>query len=328
MANQISFTEENVKKNAFDFPKLKLAKGERARLTIVESPYVEYVHNIQKPILNEDGTVQYKTQERKNGTEYTVPKLAFVSNPICLGTTSVLDENGLDPDNCPVCARAARGEKGYFPKRRFAMHVIRTNTKPNSFDPLTPPSRQLIIWAFTDNVFAKIVEYQKQWGLNKHDLQLGPCEDATFQKAELNIAPDVAVTPAEIAEYFAKENQASDPTVFCGNKKTRKFIEEDLAIVDETWARAKGEDDSLPTSSGASLTDGIKGLLDEDTTTGVPSESVSPVTSFDDLVTPKSTDEEGWFKEPEAETVSEPEPAAEPEKKPTELSVDDILAGL
>ena len=53
MGKQLSFTEENVKKNPFDYPKLKLAKGETARLTVVENPYSEWVHNIQKPLLDE-----------------------------------------------------------------------------------------------------------------------------------------------------------------------------------------------------------------------------------------------------------------------------------
>lgn len=289
MGKQIAFTEENVKKNPFDYPKLKLAKGESARLTIVESPFSEWVHSIQKPMLDESNNVMYKTQERRDGTEYQVPKLTFVSNPLCLGEDDALEADGSDPANCPICARAVAGGKGFFPKRRFAMHVIRTATRPGSNSPMEPFSGSLIIWAFTDNVFSNITAIGKEFGLKDHDLILGPCEDATFQKAKLNAAGGTAVDSATRAAIYDKKNQAEDPTVFCGTRKNKARILDDLAIVDAVWELAGGEDNSAPVTSAKSLNEGIGALLDE------------------------LTDDEGWAKEaPKAEKVEKPAATPEP----------------
>jgi hypothetical protein len=323
MGKQLSFTEENVKKNPYDYPKLKLAKGESARLTVVENPYSEWVHNIQKPQLDEAGNLLYKTMTRKDDTEYQTPRLSFVSNPICLGKDEALDADGIDPENCPVCARAAAGGKGFFPKRRFAMHVIRTVTAPNSNKAQDPYAGSLIIWAFTDNVFSEIFRLNNEHGLDEHDLILGPCEDATFQKAKLSIAKDTAPTEEQKKAIFAEKNRSEDPTVFCGNRKSEARILDDLKVVDDTWALVKGDGEAEPT---ASLNDGISALLDD------------------------TKDEQGWSKtgpdEPKpapAAAASEPTPvgsfdelpdtpAAAPEKpkvasKPT-TNIDDILDGL
>lgn len=332
MGTQLSFTEENIKKNPFDYPKLKLAKGENARLTIVEDPYSEYVHSIQKPQLDERGNVLYRTAERKDGTEYQVPKLTWVSSPICLGERDVLDENGIDPDNCPVCARAAAGEKGFYPKRRFAMHVIRTNTRPKTFDAVDPYSGQLIIWAFTDTIFNKLFGFQKEFGLKDHDLKLGPCTDENFQKAELNVANDTAVEPKMRKAIFDEKNRAEDPSVFCGMRKTKARIEEDLAQVDAQWALAKGEDpdeEGFPTA--ASLNEGIGALLSEDepeeeapkkakakTKAKAKEETkVEPAVSFDDLPDLLGDDSEG-----------DEEEAPKTEKSDGAISLDDLLDNL
>lgn len=289
MGKQLSFTEENVKKNPFDYPKLKLAKGETARLTYVEDPYSEYVHSIQKPVLDERNNVLYRTVEGKNGSEYTVPKLTWVSSPICLGDTDVLDSEGIDPENCPVCAKAAAGEKGFYPKRRFAMHVIRTNVRPGGFEPVEPYSGQLIIWAFTDTIFNKLFAFQKKWGLDTHDLELGPCTDADFQKADLNVSSDTAVDAKTRKAIFDEKNRSEDPTVFCGSRKSRQRIEEDLALVDEQWAKAnKEETGGSSLSTAKSLNEGIGALLDGDSES-VPTvkadvkTSPDPVDSFDAL---------------------------------------------
>jgi hypothetical protein len=328
MGKQLSFTEENVKKNAFDYPKLKLAKGETALLTVVENPYSEYVHSVQKPILDQaTNKVLYETKEKKDKTEYQVPKLSFVSNPICLGDEDVLAEDGLDPVNCPVCAKAAAGEGNHWkPKRRFAMHVIRTNTTPGTFD-ANGTGGQLLIWAFTDVIFNKLYTLQKQWGLDTHDLQLGPCTDPGFQKADLNIAPGTAVDEAQRALLFAEKNRSTDPTVFCGNRKTKARIEDDLKIVDAEWARAAGtESDGLPVTTVASLSEGISSLLDEKNpkdeqgwsvsgpeATQTAKETATPVASFDAL--------------PDTAPAAE-KPAAPASKPAADTSLDSILDSL
>lgn len=285
---RLSFSEDNVKKNPFDFPKLKLAKGETARLTIVEDPVSEYVHSIQKPILDDaTGALVMTTKEKKDGTEYQVEKLTFVSNPICLGDREVLDAEGLDPENCPVCKRASEGGRGYYPKRRFAMHVIRTNTKPGTFDP-NGTGQQLLIWAFTDLIFNKLVEINNEFGLADHDLKLGPCTDANFQKADLSAARDTVVDADARKNVFNDTTKAEDATIFCGNRKSRARIEEDLAQVDAVYDRAKGVEESAALHTTESLSKGLSAIIsdDEDTANGVPTvsaEEVAPASSLDDL---------------------------------------------
>lgn len=280
---QLSFSEDNVKKRPFDFPKLKLANGETARLTIVESPYSEYVHSIQKPVLDESNRLIMQTKERKDGTEYQVPKLTFVSNPICLGDREVLEKEGIDPDNCIVCARAKDDFRLYAPKRRFAMHVIRTNTVPGKFDP-NGTGQQLLIWAFTDQIFNKIVEINNDFPLNAHDLKLGPCTDANFQKADLAAAKDTAVTPEIRDALFVEKNKSEDPTVFCGQRKSEARIQDDLNSVDAVYALAKGEEGS--DISVRDLSQGISSILEESAGDGLPTVSAEasvPATSVEDI---------------------------------------------
>lgn len=309
MGIQLTFTDDNVKKNAFDFPKIKLANNETALLTVVESPWSEYVHNLQKPVLDSDNQVIMLTKDKKDGTQYQVPKTAWVSNPICLGNPEVLQKDGIDPDNCPACARAAAGERGFQPKRRFAVHVIRTATRAGSFDPLDPPSHQLFIWAFSDNIFDKLVNFNSKFGLTKTALELGPCTDANFQKAELGVANRMVIDQATIDAVFAEKNRAEDPTVFCGSRKTKQRVEDDLAIIDAEWAKSRGDVKSVAVTTTESLSAGLDALIkdEDDTVTGATTvKSVEPVTSFDGL---------------------EPKQKA-PVAAPQQLSTDDLLDGL
>lgn len=332
MGTQLSFTEENIKKNPFDFPKVHLVKGEVARLTVMEDPFSEYVHTIQKPQLDDRGNVLMKTAERKNGTEYQTPKLTWVSSPICLGDRDVLDKDGIDPENCPVCARAAAGQKGFFPKRRFAMHVVRTFTKGKTFDPSTPFSGQLLIWAFADTVFNKLFSFNKEFGLKDHDLKLGPCTDEDFQKADLNVANDTAVSEEDRKAYFNDETKAEDPTVFCGARKTRARIEEDLAQVDAQWALSRGEaDDSV--ASAASLSEGLGALLSDDEPKKAAKKSGKADGTDTEWVDDPDADEEllnlADLPEPEATKKPAAKKAAAKKPEPEEDdSIDDILDNL
>lgn len=302
MGRRLDFSEENIKKNPFDYPKLKLAKGETARLTVVESPVVEYVHTIQKPILDEAGQVVYQTKERKDGTEYQVPKLTFVSNPICLGDEEVLDTDGIDPKNCPVCERAANGERGFYPKRRFAMHVIRTNTKPGTFEP-NGTGYQLVVWAFTDVIYGKLVSIGKEFPLSQNDLKLGPCEDAVFQKADLSNANGTVVDEETRKLIYNDSTVAEKLEIFCGQKKSIDRINEDLAQVDAQWARAEGNEESESVTQVADLGSGISALLEDD----APAKQEAPA--------------------PAKEEAPAAAPAAEDKPKPA-TDFDDLFAGL
>jgi hypothetical protein len=151
MGKVIDFDEANVIKKGggdYDFPKLKLtAKGDIARILLLESPTYEWVHTLNHPVI-EDGIPVMQTKQTRRGEDYQVNKMAFVSRPICQGDDGILEEKGLDPKNCAVCAYAEENpDRMKAPERRFAMHVIKYNTKKNG-DIITPFGVQVLVWAF------------------------------------------------------------------------------------------------------------------------------------------------------------------------------------
>ncbi len=331
MANPITFTEEHVKKNARDYPKVSLAMGERALLTVVENPVLEYQHQIQKPVLDEQNNIVMQTKDKKDGTQYQTPKLAWVSTVICLGDPDKLQKDGIDPDACPACARAADGQKGFFPKRRFLVHVIKTATKPGSWEPTRNADKsvntQVLAWSFTDVIFNKLVEYQSGFGLKTHDIYYGPRTNPGFDTADVNIAPNTVLDEAARANIFTDDSKCEDLSVFAGFRKNKARMEDDLAIVDEAFAKANGTEASTgaKVTSTAALSEGIASLLDDDTTSGATTVS-EPVADLDSLVGGSTTvTEEKW-----ADKAPEEEPAAKaaPEPSGKELDVDDILANL
>lgn len=271
MAGRLEFVEQNVVKKSggdYDFPKLKLTKGEVARIILLENPAYAYVHNIQHPVLDE-GVPVFETRSRKDGTEYKVNKTAFVSRPICLGDEGVLAEKGIDPKGCPVCAYAeANPDRMEAPKRRFALHVVQYATK-KSGDLATPFRVDVKVWAFTDRVFNEIVALRKEWGdLTKRDIVL-TCENEAFQNYKISIGADAQYLQdpkreAVVAETFVPENQTPDLTIFCGRATEERYIKADLVKVNSFWQqidRLKGGGQVESTGTGATLDGAIDKLL-------------------------------------------------------------------
>lgn len=280
---RIEFTTEAKKATTnYDYPKLKLKNGERARILLLESPVVEYVHTLRAPqIMN--GKPVMETKKRKDDSEYQDFKMDFLSRPLCLGDAGVLEDKGSDPKNCPMCELAKENsDMSQAPQRRFAMHVIRYKTKPNGFDPITPFTVELLVWAFTDKIFNKIVDFKNEFGdLKRHDLTLGPCTNESFQQFDVSISNKGAWLEDDerkkrTVETF-KENQIPDLSIACGTKKERKWIDEDLSRIRENWSTASGIDAApldLTSNVGGDLSEGLSDLLD-------------------------TTDADGWHKDPE-----------------------------
>ena len=89
---RVGFKAENkVATTNYDYPKLKLKVGERARIMVgLEDPIVEYVHTLRKPqIVN--GVPQMTTEKTRAGQEYQTNVMDFVSRPLCLGDKTILD---------------------------------------------------------------------------------------------------------------------------------------------------------------------------------------------------------------------------------------------
>lgn len=303
---RVEFSEENVKKNDYDYPKFKLdKKNEVARIAILESPVAEFVHNIRKPKLV-GGIPEKEIKSRRDGSQYEDYKYEFVSRPICLGDYGVLEQDGSDPDKCPICAEAKKSDRFSAPQRRFALHVVKYETKANTTEVKEPFGASTQVWSFTDKVFSKLYGFKKEgYDLRKHDLLL-KCENPAFAGYE--------ITPAMKGEWLAneerkdyikalmqKDNLAPDLSIFCGSKKSEKSIEYDIRAVNEAWDIATGvrsvsATDSAMSSVGSSLalTDSLDDLLgseDKDADgwalpgTEHASEKTAPqpATSFDDL---------------------------------------------
>ena len=186
---KIEFGEENKKKGFFDFPKLTLEKNEKARVCVLETPDVEFVHTLRR-IITENGRPVMRTDEwkTKTGTRTKeVPDMDFVGKFICLGDAEVLNEKGADPDNCAAC-KASIEVPGAVdgPKRRFVVHVIKYETKKGTYNIQEPFQAKVLAWEFTENRFGTLVDIRMEHGnLPQIDLCLGPCENAGFQKYDI-----------------------------------------------------------------------------------------------------------------------------------------------
>ena len=266
---RVGFKAENkVATTNYDYPKLKLKVGERARIMVgLEDPIVEYVHTLRKPqIIN--GVPQFETVKDRNGKESQANVMDFVSRPICVGDKTVLESKGSDPKNCPMCKLAQEHpDMTKPPQRRYAMHVIRYATKGGTTEIATPFRVEVLVWAFTDTVFNKIVDAAEEFGdLRKHDLLLGPCQAPEhFQK--FDISPAAKAAWLESAERKSltvqtfKENQIPDLTIAAGSAKQKQWIEEDVQSIKDAWAEASGATPDVDVDLDADL----GSLLDKDT---------------------------------------------------------------
>lgn len=242
---RIEFKSENVKKSDYDYPKFKLdKKGEQARIAILESPVAEFVHNIRKPKLVA-GIPEKEVKTTRTGQEYEDYKYEFVSRPICLGDYGVIEQDGSDPANCPICAEAKRSDRFSSPQRRFALHVVRYDTKANSTEVKEPFSARTEVYSFTDKVFTKLFSFtQEGFNLQSHDIVV-TCENPAFAGYDFSITMKGEWTASDerksyIKELLRPENLAPDLAVFCGSKKSEKGIEYDIIAVNEAWDMATG----------------------------------------------------------------------------------------
>jgi hypothetical protein len=264
---QMSFEAKNKNTSMSDYPKLKLAKDERARILCPEEPAFAFVHTLRAPTIV-NGQPKYVPVETKSGESREVLKMDFIGRPLCLGDEGILEDKGTDPKNCPVCALASTSDMASPPERRFAMHVVRYTLKSTGggFDLASPFSCQLMVWAFPDSIFNKLVDFVAEWGsLQNHDLLLGPCLSGDFQKFDIAISAKAAWQDSEeqkanVLQTF-RENKAPNLEAFCGRKVERSWMIEDLEKVQARWRIVNGQPEQDATQSAESLTEGLDALL-------------------------------------------------------------------
>lgn len=318
---RVSLKPENKSQNPFDYPKLTLDHGERARILLIEvDPMFEYVHTLKAPqIIN--GEVQYEPRTKRNGEKVEVVKKDFIGRHICHGRTEVISAKGVDVDQCPVCRASTETEAVVPPERRFAVHVIRYKTKPGSFEVQEPFSVELLAWAFGDKVFDTLADATTEWkDMRRHDLKLGPCENKQFQKFDIQVAGDAAwladakfdeagkiVKDASGKEQVGqrgdlvlrtlKENAHPDLSVFIGRRLPMDQVQDDLDRVLKQYQKAFGRgSETVPEAVEVDSSMDIAGLLSEpaaDAAVAAPAEEKSeePVAAeagaemnFDDIL--------------------------------------------
>lgn len=264
---QMSFDPKNKNTGIADYPKLKLAKDERARILCPEEPVFAYVHTLRAPTIV-NGQPKYVSVETKSGDTRDVLKMDFIGRPLCLGDEGILEDKGADPKNCPICELATTTDMAAPPERRFAMHVVKYTVKSSAggFELASPFSCQLVVWAFPDSIFNKLVDFVSEWGsLQNHDLLLGPCTAVDYQKFDIGISAKAAWQESEenkrIVKQTIKENKAKDLEAFCGRKVDRAWVLEDLEKIQARWRIVNGQPEPDGTQAAESLTEGLDDLL-------------------------------------------------------------------
>jgi hypothetical protein len=281
---RVTFEEKNKTTTSSDYPRLKLEKGEKARIVCLENPEAAFVHTLRAPKLI-NGMPKMITRERQNGETFEDYDQDFIGRPICLGDEGILEERGSDPKNCPICKMASEGDMAQSPQRRFAMHVFKYATRTGTTEIIEPFSGQLVVWSFTDKIFGKLVDFATEWGnLQAHDLLLGPCTNPTFQQYDIGISGKAEWTASpDRRNYVAvmfRENQTKDLASFCGRRQDRRYLEEDLDKVRQRWAIISGRGTGTPQPDPAvaaeapTLAEGLGDLLSQQADTSLPSREV------------------------------------------------------
>jgi len=232
---RVEFSPENMVESPYDYPRISLDKGERARIIVIENePLMEWVHTLRAPQIV-DGDVVMETVKQFD-KQVEQPKYDFIGRTLCLGDYSVVDDKGVDPTNCPACKLASEADYVKAPERRFAMHVVKYSLKAGTFDVADPFGVQLVAWTFGNKIFNTITSLIKEWGnLREHDILLGPCENKQYQKFEIKIAGKAEWLASDetkklVAETY-KSQQSPDLAKLIGNAVPIETLKEKLDIV-------------------------------------------------------------------------------------------------
>lgn len=241
---QIDWTPEFKRQSTPEFDRLKLKVGERARIVCMEKPSFAWVHTMRAPKIV-DGAANKVIKKRKDGSEYADWDMDFISRPQCLGDYATIEVDGVDPVNCPVCARAKASEQCTPPERRFAMNIIRYNTKSDG-SVVSPFGCSSMVWSFTEGVFNKLLAIAQEYGgLVGRDLILGPCQPPeNYQKFDIQAgAKNVWETDDKIKGIVSEtheNNRIEDLESACGRKTEARWLNSDIDKIREKWDIAHG----------------------------------------------------------------------------------------
>lgn len=241
---QIDWTPEFKRSTTIEFDRLKLKVGERARIVCLEKPTFTWVHTLRAPKIV-DGQASKVIKRRKDGSEFADWDMDFVGRPQCLGDHGIIADESLDAKNCPVCKGAKESEEFAAPERRFAMNVIKYNTRADG-TPVSPFGCSSQVWTFTEGIFNKLYAIAQEYsGLVGHDLILGPCEaPEAFQKFPItggakNLWESDDTIKKNVLDTH-QNNRIEDLEAACGRKVELRWLKEDIDKVRSRWQIANG----------------------------------------------------------------------------------------
>jgi len=185
--------EAPVETKGGQFPKLELQNGEVARINILTTSDWE-------------ATIRHFVQNVGYVHCHAISKAKTVQDLL-----KIEDEGG-DPDLCPLCRMMAGGNSRIkLPQRRFAMRVLRYKTDLNGKPSPGGLKYWLEIWILDNRKYWRLQEVVKEWGDDKgrlagHDLTL-TCEDEKYQNLSIGVKRDALWTSAakEVKAFYKEE---------------------------------------------------------------------------------------------------------------------------
>lgn len=257
-----TFSPDNVRTSPTSFPKVKLGKGEKARIVCCEKqPAYEWIHELKKPMFSKvTGQPLLEKRERSNGEEYETQKLDFVGRPICHGDPDILEDQGIDPDHCYACKYAKETDYVSPPVRRYAIHVLQYATETGSTQIVLPFTVQTRVWTLTEKRFAEMVELMneaKTTDPRTIDILLTQKGPETFQQYEMQLGRVCELMEDPTRERLQrgvetyKSNHAPDLVPFCGKAVAVRYLQEDVDSIIAAWRRVREyESGAAPSGTG------------------------------------------------------------------------------
>jgi hypothetical protein len=270
------------------FDKLKLDTNEYARLTLpTDQAECQWVHNMRAPDFDHDVPVK-EVKKRRGGGTYDDYATVFVGQRICLGDPEVVSKAGLDPDGCPACRSAKDGTKDMAPERRYAVPVIRYETKSKGSVELRPQvGAKMYVWALTWRMWDQLIKVRSQirelygWPSDKPvqmkhaDIVLF-CEDGGWQRVRIEMPRRPAWAAKDETGKQARDlvtalwaDEAGRPTeaqlrAACGRAGDREWMVIDVEDVEAAWRKVRAhENGERPPAPGADRGGSLAEGLDE-----------------------------------------------------------------
>lgn len=240
MAKKISWNSWKPSKVDYNSSKLRLEKGEKARISFLDpAPTAVYIHTFETVVLDEMGEPIIEEKNGLNGNTWEAPKTKYAGKFLCPGDDDERSSDGLAPESCPACrAHLSNPDAVKKPQQRILAHVLKYNVKPGGFTPAKPFSATLLVWDLTEKRFGTINQIFKEFqdedpeieDMAQFDLLLGPCESEQMQKYDIRPAPGDAYWAAnsheEVVAEILKEQRIDDLSAVAGKMPLEREIAE------------------------------------------------------------------------------------------------------